>query len=167
VITLCGYSLFNVVSRGQQPGVQDAHALAAKLVGTHVPLEETAVESTANTAGSLVFVLSTECRFCAASAPFYQRLTTDLLPKLGGRIQTVARLPEDLVRSRDYLERQLGVRLDRIESGITPGVPGTPTLMLTDRTGKVVAAWVGMLPVADEEQVEAVLRSFVQTNGLL
>lgn len=102
---------------------------------------------------SLVLVLKKGCHFCEDSAPFYQRLAARqqedrsstaivaVFPDAAGTVNEVAQLGG------------LGVR-------VLPGVPldalkvsGTPSLLLVDRSGTVLNAWIGMLSPRQEVEV--------------
>ena len=101
---------------------------------------------------TLLLVLSTDCRFCTESAPFYQRLTQEQAKR--GSLSLIAVLPQGEGEARKYLS-DLGVRVDEIRRA-TPkdiSVKGTPTLILVDRAGSVVESWVGKLPPEKEAEV--------------
>jgi hypothetical protein len=101
---------------------------------------------------TLVMVLSTGCHFCSESAPFYQRLAQEKTRR--GGIRIVAVLPQDTADVQKYLSEH-GVSVDEIKH-LSPGevqVSGTPTLILADRNGSVVATWLGKLPPDKEGEV--------------
>lgn len=101
---------------------------------------------------TLLVVLSTNCRFCTESAPFYQLLVQEKAKRGRGRI--VAVLPQGAGEAKKYLD-DLGIGVDEIKQAapISIGVRATPTLILVDRTGSVVESWVGKLPPARESAV--------------
>ena len=101
---------------------------------------------------NLVLVLSTTCRFCAESVPFYQRLTERNAKDKSVRV--IAVLPETVDASRQYLsENQIAV--DEVLKGNPSDlmVRGTPTLILIDKIGIVLNSWVGKLPSDKENEV--------------
>jgi thioredoxin-related protein len=101
---------------------------------------------------SLVLYLSTKCRYCTESAPFYKRLIDENKSK---GIKVVAILPQSVEESREYLE-QNGVKIDEIKQSSSLqsiGVRSTPTLLLTNESGVVTDSWVGKLRPDREEQV--------------
>lgn len=103
---------------------------------------------------TLLLVLSTDCRFCTESAPFYQRLAQEQARRGGPGL--IAVLPQGEGEARKYLS-DLGIRVDEIRRA-TPkdiSVKGTPTLILVDRAGSVVESWVGKLPPDKEAEVLA------------
>lgn len=101
---------------------------------------------------TLLLVLSTHCRFCTQSLPFYATLTDDRTRFQ--RLRMIAALPEALEVARDYLMRA-DVRVDRIVR-VKPSairISGTPTLILVGRDGTVRKIWAGRLSAARQSQV--------------
>lgn len=120
------------------------------LLGERVALE--GVDWSGNPDNVLV-VLQQGCRYCDESAPFYRRLSQ---ARAGHDVGLVAALPPGGggVASEAYVE-QLGLDADRVVPS-TPqsiGVPGTPTLLVLDETGRVTESYVGKLTERGEEQV--------------
>jgi hypothetical protein len=102
---------------------------------------------------TLVLVLRNGCHFCEDSAPFYQRMAAKERQD-GSNVAIVAVFPDgadavnEVVRSESLGVRALtGVPLDRLN------VSGTPTLLLVDRSGTVLKAWIGMLSPRQELEV--------------
>lgn len=109
-------------------------------------------EDWAGNGRTLLLVLSSDCRFCTESAPFYQRLARDTAGRTGLRL--VAVLPQEVGAGREYLQR-LGVPIGEVRQA-APSVVGaqvTPTLILIDGGGVVTHSWVGKLAVAEESEV--------------
>lgn len=101
---------------------------------------------------TLLLVLHKGCRFCTASAPFYQRPVRDVAGR--GSVRLVAALPEGVEEGTDYL-KGLGVSIANVRQA-TPtslGVRGTPTLILVDNRGVVAESWAGQLDAGGEGQV--------------
>ncbi len=100
----------------------------------------------------MLLALSTHCRYCTASAPFYQRLARALASRPDTKLLAV--LPEEFEEGRRYLQA-LGVAgADARQARLpTIGIRGTPTLLVLDNKGVVVNAWVGELNAADESEV--------------
>lgn len=92
---------------------------------------------------TVVLALSTTCHFCSESGPFYQKLEQ----QKPGTVGLVAVLPQSVEDSRNYLNK-LGVKTaNLIQSSLSSiGVSGTPTLLLVDQNGALIASWVGKLP---------------------
>lgn len=99
---------------------------------------------------TILLALSTKCRFCTESAPFYQQI----LQKKSTDVQVVAVLPQPVEDSRKYLD-ELGVQLrEVVQAGLTTvGVSGTPTVILIDRNGVVQNTWIGKLSADDVQSV--------------
>jgi len=102
---------------------------------------------------TLVLVLRKGCHFCEDSAPFYQRLLARQHQD-GSNTATVAVLPDTADAAREVVQSDglavpalAGVPLDRLR------VSGTPALLLVDRKGAVLHAWVGMLSPRQEVEV--------------
>jgi hypothetical protein len=101
-------------------------------------------------ATTLVLVLQKECRYCEASAAFYQTLRQVKLP--GQRMLAV--IPGETSDTTRYLEEH-GVVVDQVVNASLAelGVVFTPTLLLVDETGNVKEAWPGQLDAGKEAQV--------------
>jgi hypothetical protein len=99
---------------------------------------------------NIVLVLSSDCRFCTESAPFYRRLMSNRSSKA----QVTAVLPQELRDSQVYL-RSLGITPDRVVRARpgSLGLSGTPTILITDNRGKVTAGWEGRLSQKAEAEV--------------
>ncbi len=129
------------------------NAAAEKIspVGKPIPIDGLDVQNKR----SLVLYLSTKCRYCTESAPFYKRLLEENKSK---GISVVAVLPQSVEESREYLKEH-GVQIDEIKQSSLQsiGVRATPTILLTDESGVVTDSWVGKLQPDREEQVIAKL----------
>jgi thiol-disulfide isomerase/thioredoxin len=106
---------------------------------------------------TLVLALSSGCRFCTESAPFYQRLAQERAQFQN--IRFVAVFPEPVEQSRKYLS-DLGVTVDEVRQGRLDsiGVAGTPTLIVADANGAVVASLRGKLSSDKETELIARLK---------
>lgn len=101
---------------------------------------------------TLVMVLSTNCHFCSESAPFYQRLAQERAKHKD--VSLIAVMPQSLDAAQKYLSDH-GITVDEIRQA-PPGAAhakGTPTLIMVDQTGSVVASWIGKLPSVKELEV--------------
>ncbi|MGB7209514.1 MAG: redoxin family protein [Pyrinomonadaceae bacterium] len=123
-------------------------------VGQAVPLENI---DWAKNQKTLVLYVSTKCRFCTESGPFYQRLVQENALK---NVKFVAVMPQPVEEGREYLTK-LGVKIDEVYQ--TPlqsiGVRSTPTLLLVNDSGVVTDSWVGKLQPEREDQVISKLGS--------
>ena len=99
---------------------------------------------------TIVLALSTTCHFCSESGPLYQKIEEQKPSNVG----LIAVLPQPLEDSRSYLNK-LGVKTPNVVQGSLSsiGVSGTPTLLLVDNNGSVVASWVGKLEDAEAARV--------------
>ena len=111
---------------------------------------------------TLLLVLSTTCKYCTESAPFYQQL----VKSKGGRedVRIVAVLPQTPDEARKYLGDH-GITVDQIRQA-APGAAyakGTPTLISVDNTGSIVESWIGKLP--PEKEAEVLSHFFGDASG--
>lgn len=109
-------------------------------------------EDWAGNGRTLLLVLSSECRFCTESAPFYQRLARDTAGRTGLRL--VAVLPQEVGTGREYLQR-LNAPIGEVRQAAPSAVGAqvTPTLILVDGGGVVTHSWVGKLAANEESEV--------------
>jgi hypothetical protein len=100
---------------------------------------------------TVTLVVQSECPYCAASVPFYQKLA-ELRKTL--RFQLVAASLESSMTMTNYVKER-GIDVDRV-ANLKPGdidTSGTPTLVLAGKDGTVIDSWLGQLSPAQEEQV--------------
>ncbi len=106
---------------------------------------------------TLVLALSTNCRYCTESAPFYRELTKNAKDK---QVRTIAIFPQPVQDASAYLKNE-DMQVDEIRQ--TPlsaiQITGTPTLLLIDSKGTVQGVWIGKLPAEKEKDVLAKLTS--------
>jgi hypothetical protein len=102
---------------------------------------------------TLVLVLRKGCHYCEESMPFYRRLAQmNEGKKLKANL--VAVFPDnhadvaDMVKTQSLsVETVPGVPLKSLR------VPGTPTIILADSSGRVIQDWVGELTDQQEKQL--------------
>ena len=102
---------------------------------------------------TLVFALSSGCRYCIQSVPFYQTLAS-MQANLAGRVRMVAVFPEDEAAAKSFLGKsllQLDLRSDVDFSSLK--IPATPALILVDNTKTIVNSWIGALSKEREREV--------------
>jgi hypothetical protein len=102
---------------------------------------------------TLVLGLRKGCHFCEDSAPFYQRLIAQ--QQQGGSGPSILAVFPDPSDTAKEVAMSEG-----LTAHVLAGVPlrklkisGTPTLMLVDRSGTVLNAWIGMLSPRQELEV--------------
>jgi thioredoxin-related protein len=104
---------------------------------------------------ALVIAVQPLCHFCNESLPFYKQLMEQRNQK-GSAVKVIAAVPNAGARE-DELKRfqAAGAQPDGVVQADFNSikVPGTPTVMLVDRTGKVLAVWVGKLEESKEQEV--------------
>ena len=149
VVTVAAFQGSAMVTRLLVDTQANPRRLAEKLIGTNLEIPE---KPQLGNRGTLVFSLSTSCHFCTASAPFYRKLAGKTATKTLGGVRIVAVLPENAVDAESYIRNTLGVSFDSVVRGSLSNVVATPTLLLLDSNGIVMAAWVGLL-TADEEAI--------------
>jgi len=112
---------------------------------------------------TVVIALQKGCNFCSESAPFYRRLHREISSKQN--ISIVAVLPGTVENSREHL-KTLEVPFNEVrESRLKSiGVSATPTLLVADKTGTVIAGWIGKLSSEKETEVLEALTRLSQNN---
>jgi len=105
------------------------------------------VES-ASAHSTVLIVLSTNCRYCRMDAPFLQKLTESLIALNRKDLLVLAVLPEEKSEAEAFVHGSFSLRIDTaslIDVGIFESIP-TPTILVLDRSHKVVRDWVGLTP---------------------
>ncbi len=101
---------------------------------------------------TLLIVLSTNCRYCTESVPFYQRLARENMGH--DEIRVTAVFPQSIAEAQKFLTDH-AISVDEVRQS-TPGatyVKATPTLIMVDRAGSVIESWIGKLPAEKEADV--------------
>jgi thioredoxin-related protein len=103
---------------------------------------------------TLLLALSTNCKFCTESAPFYRRLVAETASAKNLHIAAI--FPQSVEESRTYLSN-LGVAVADVQqlSGQSLEVRATPTLILLNEKGAVLESWTGKVSASDEQAVVA------------
>jgi len=106
---------------------------------------------------NVLLVLMQGCRFCEESMGFYSSL---LQQNQNSDIKFVAIFPPETEDPSGYLKSYgvpgLEARYSKLSS---LQVGGTPTIIITDATGKVTKTWSGKLSPEKEEEVIIFLKS--------
>lgn len=111
--------------------------------------------------------LSSRCRFCGESMPALRKLNEFIASSDATRVRALAlSLESSDVLSRYLKENNLTtfrtVSVAR-QSEVARIAARTPTLVLADRTGKVLAAWSGRMTA---DQMELVLKRLIPTTDV-
>ena len=111
---------------------------------------------------ALVVAVSPGCHFCTESIPFYKNII-DQRNQKNSAVKFIAAVPasekpeeaQQLVAEETQKFTAGGAQPDGMVNidFAAIKVPGTPTLMLVDNTGKVLDVWVGKLDAKGEKQV--------------
>lgn len=102
---------------------------------------------------SLVLVLKKGCHFCEDSAPFYQRLAAKQQEDRSNAA-VVAVFPDPADAVKEVVQSEgLGIHALAGVPLETLKVSGTPSMLLVDRSGTVLNAWIGMLSPRQEVEV--------------
>ena len=104
-------------------------------------------------APTLILYLSSNCRYCTESLPFYKTMAAAPDDR-HYRVRAIGREPAESLKK--YLT-DAGVTADSVGSigNRQLKFSATPTIVLVDGTNKVVNAWVGLLRNREAEVVRA------------
>lgn len=104
---------------------------------------------------TFVLYLSTNCRYCQESSPFYQTLAKEAASK---GVPLVAVFPQDVEAAKTYLKSH-DIDITQVVSNslASIGVAATPTLLVVDDKGSISEFWRGKLNSDREKQVLAKL----------
>jgi thioredoxin-related protein len=98
---------------------------------------------------TLLMFLSTQCRFCRKSEPFYRRLSLEVTDRQ--KVRLIALFPQPADTAKQYLASAKITVDETRQSGDTDfRAQGTPTLILVNRNGIATNKWLGLLS-PDEE----------------
>lgn len=108
-------------------------------------------EDWASNGVTLVMVLSVNCHWCTASAPFYREL---LATNRGPAFHTIAIFPQSVSLGQEYV-RSLGIVVRDIRQTNLQqlGIEATPALFVIDASGRIRSMWIGKLAPEEEDTV--------------
>src|ERR1017187_1837569 len=149
VIGVCILSAYLLVAPIIKRPIGRAHQTTSPLLGKRLDLADVRWSRRLN----LVVALTTKCPFCAASLPFYQRLSLAVKSSESDVSLQVAS-PEPVDTTKTFLDEG-GVQIPRIlrASLKAMGVVGTPTLMVIDSGGTVKQVYQGKLNEQQQDEV--------------
>lgn len=127
----------------------ESHTLGANSIATHLPKAGQSAPALPDVdyslqSMSLIVFLSTTCRYCEMSAPFYERLQRQLTAaNSDSRLFLVFRETPGEVRK---FKATLGLSAQSVAAVDLPelGIHSTPTALLVDNTGVIRRVWLGM-----------------------
>lgn len=101
---------------------------------------------------NLVFAISTKCRFCTESIPFYRTLLERRAKN--DSVRFIAVLPQPVEEAKVFFDSKK-LYFDSVNNGRLDSISvvGTPTLLLIDNKGTVINSWVGKLTPEREADV--------------
>jgi len=102
---------------------------------------------------TLILALSTQCRYCTQSVPFYKRLL-QANAQVGGQINIIALFPESREQVEEYTtQNQLQLKTVSLVDHHKVNIEIVPYLVLVDSNREVLETWFGKLSQDDEEDV--------------
>ncbi len=108
---------------------------------------------------TLLIAMTTRCKYCTASVPFYNQLA-ELEKSKDKSVRIVAVFPDKVDDVDQYVQqKQLGLEVKGAMDLSKLNVAGTPTMILVDSGGKVLDFWVGQLQPDVQQQVIQSLNS--------
>ena len=113
----------------------------------------------AGTDRALVVALAPNCGYCNQSMPFYKQLI-DERNKKSSPVKVIAVVRSEQEKAEEAQKfTSVGTQPDNMVhlDFSTIKVPGTPTVLYVDNTGKVLDVWVGMLDESKQKDVLEVL----------
>jgi thiol-disulfide isomerase/thioredoxin len=110
---------------------------------------------------NILLVLQKGCHYCEESMPFYRKLVSD---NKKPNLRIIAIFPPAEQKAEQYLNESglfgvevLGKKLDELD------ISGTPTLIVTNSNGEIIATWVGILSVEKQTEVENLIKSYSES----
>lgn len=158
-IACAGLIIWQFASRSREQATRSLNTLK---VGSVI---ETAQGNWDKNKKKVLLAISPTCGFCRSSSTFYRTLIQN---SPTDQVQTIALIPSDV---KDSLKpAELGIeQINLIDSRdlATIGVMATPTVIVLDGPGKVLASWTGKLsPEQEKEVYRHALGLFPQDSSL-
>jgi hypothetical protein len=150
VITVVAVNLFigkNAVARKRNGNMTQSGLQPGQILPRLSGIDYNAAPKT------LVIMMSTKCKFCLASLPFYSQIG-DRENAMNGVLHIVAAFPNSSEEVNRFaaenffpIETVAGLNLEEV------GLRYTPTLVLVDNGGTILDTWVGQLTQEGEQSV--------------
>ncbi|HEY0876351.1 MAG TPA: hypothetical protein VGD94_22955 [Vicinamibacterales bacterium] len=104
---------------------------------------------------TVLAVVSTSCRFCDASMPFYRQLASEDVGSEGWSLVFVGiEAPADVT---SYLEANGVPAVSVVQLTPSLAIRGTPTLLVVDASGHILGAWSGVLDEQQQNEVRTLI----------
>jgi thiol-disulfide isomerase/thioredoxin len=162
-VAVCADQAVDLYSRLHEPITPPAPIASTARAGRPMPFHagtkapEVSGVDYARSDRTLVLFLSTKCKFCKMSAPFYTELARKL--RGNGRRRVVAVFPQASAAVDEFKSAQsLACETIPDVQFSEFGVSGTPTMLLVSRDGTVIQAWAG---APDERTKKAIVSAIV------
>lgn len=134
---------------------------AQQLVGRHLAITGLHWESTPLHA---VLYMSTHCRYCAASMPFYRRMVIER-DTASSKVALSVLSIEPAGEMKNLLSREQ-IQMDGVYlAPSTTGLAATPTLLLIDSKGTVKRVFQGQLDSRGQQEVLEIVKTGVLGKG--
>ena len=109
---------------------------------------------------TLLLALSTHCRYCTQSLPFYKDLVRRLNAASRPSTKIVALFSESQDQVKEYTTlHEFSVASISDVDFLSLGIPATPALILVDRNSEVLNSWVGKVSKDEEKDVHGAIDS--------
>ncbi|MEJ7622669.1 MAG: hypothetical protein WKF34_01630 [Pyrinomonadaceae bacterium] len=148
IAVLLGYFLVSRYILASAPPVPAAQVESVQ-PGTKLPAIDVGWEKSDK---NILLVLSTACKYCTESLPFYKKLSESK----AGDTRLIVAFAQDRNEAAQYLATKQ-VAVDEILEAPPNqfNVRGTPTLLVVDGQGIVQEVWAGKLPPEKENEILA------------
>jgi thioredoxin-related protein len=110
---------------------------------------------------NILFVMQKDCRFCEESIEYFQKITAQ---KKGDKFSFYAVFPPSDTEVKNYLNSYGFAEVGILSKELSDlNVRGTPTVIVTNRKGEIVAKWVGKLSESKQLEFEKFLDSYLDS----
>jgi hypothetical protein len=113
---------------------------------------------------TLAIVVRHDCHFCTDSLPFYGRLIAERNAR-SERVQIVVVAPEEDRASQQFLGANVRPDTFSVWERGRLKIQGTPSVMLVDRSGRLIRLWEGRLTEKAERELISAVFTKVATGS--